>query len=517
MIPHVATRTWGGTRAETAWMVGFIALGVGLRVHGIASHPLWIDEYGTWWALAGEGPGDLWQRVITVHGQSPLYYLIVSPFVAALGPTPLALRLPSLIFGIALLFLMVPLARAALGDRVAIAALAALAVNERLIFYSQEARPYALALFCAALSGLAWLSLLRDPRSSRARAGYWVATTASFYAHYLFGLLVVVQAAHWLAIHARPLLRSSERAELRAWLPIVAVLALALLPGALQLGDLFGRRELLDWVAPTPPLELLRIYFDASVLAWTGGAVLLAVLVARAVTVPTRLSAVGFVALWLAVPFVAITLLPPLFGISLLDRRYVAVALPAVPLVYGILMTLPGRGSRLAWLPLAVFLCASAVLTLVPRYQATGLFSTRYRGEHWARAAQSLRARHQIGQPIFYATHFVELDAVVRGQASEEDRSFSAWPVAAHIGPEQRAELRALPYSDTPEMTAVFQGRLDEASRVERSWVVGKQPVIARFIRLAVRHPGVEVVGHERFGKIYLVRLRGRAGSAAER
>ena len=503
--PHhdeaVATRKLPGLSAETALVVGLIALGTALRVQGITSHPLWIDEYGSWWAVAGDGLAELWRRVLTVHGQSPFFYGIVNASVGALGPTPLALRLPSLVFGIALLALALPLAQAAFGDRrSAIAALAAFAVNERLIFYSQEARPYALALFCAGLSCLAWLALLREPRSVRARAAYLLTTAACFYAHYLFGVLVLVHAVHWLV--SRP-----QRADLGSWLATAGLLMALLTPGAFQLADLFGRREILDWVEPNAPLQLLGSYFDPAVLAWTAGTALLAVIVARGVNLPTSRAGTGFVVLWLAVPFLVITLLPPLFGISLLDRRYLAVALPAAPLLYGVLIALPARN---AWLPLLVFLVASMALSLAPRYEATGLFSARYRGEHWDRAVQALRKGQPPGDPIFYATHFGELDAVVLGQASDDDREFSVWPVAAHLPPERRSSLRALPYRDSAEMLPALESRLDEASRVPRSWVIGKQPVIAQFIRMAVRRKGVDVVAHQRFGRIYLIQLRGR-------
>jgi len=512
--PHhahpVAVRTGVGARTEKALVVGLIALGAALRIQGVASHPLWIDEHGTWWAVAGQGLGELWHRVTSVHGQSPLYYAIVDLCVGALGPTPLALRLPSLCFGIGLLGLAVPLARATLGSRFAVAALAAFAVNERLIFYSQEARPYALALFCAGLSCLAWLALLREPRSSRVRTAYLLTTAACFYAHYLFGLLILVQAAHWLVHLALGPRERPLRAELRPWLPTVTILVVLLLPAAPQLADLFARRALLDWVRPTSPLHLLGIYFDTRVLAWTTGAVLLALLATRRLTLPSRPSGASLVALWLALPFAAIALLPPLLGISLSDRRYVAVALPAVPLLYGLGMTLPARVSRLAWLPLVVFLAASASLALAPRYQASGLFSDRYRSEPWERAVSSLLRAHQPGEPIFYATHFVELDAVAQDRASPEAREFSAWPVAAYLPPEHIGSLRALPYDDSPELAPVFQARLEEAARMPRSWVIGKQPVIAHFIRLARQHPQVRVVAHQRFGRLYLIQLRGR-------
>ena len=495
-------RAW--SRTETTLLVALLALGVFLRAKGLASHPLWVDEYGTWWTVAGEQWSDVWWRVLAIQGQSPFYYALVRASVEGLGPGILALRLPSLIFGIGLLGVCLPLALAAFGERrIALSAVAAFAVNERLVFYSQEARPYALALFCLALSFLAYLALLERPRSRRLRAGYLIATAATVYAHYLFGLAILVQALHWL-------LRRPGRAELLAWLPTIALLAALLAPGTLQLADLADRREILDWVERADSGEVVRLwllYFDPPVLLATAGATLLAIAVGRRLSLPGAASRAALVGLWLFLPFLVIALVPPLFDVSLLHRRYLLVALPAAALSYGVLIGLPARGTRLAWLPLCVFLLVTAFVRM-PQVERTGLFSERFGGENWEAAVRTLRERHRPGDPVFYATHLVELDAVVLGHATEEAQSFSTWPVAAHLLPEQRDALRALPYRWTSETAPMLRARLDEAAAATRSWVIGTSAVVEPFIREAKQRPDLVVAGRGRYGRIFVFQLR---------
>ena len=103
-------------------------------------------------------------------------------------------------------------ARRLLGNaRAALCALAAFACDPRLVWYAQEARPYAAALFFSMLSFLLYAQLL-ERESAPLRAGFVAASAAAFYAHYLFGLGTVVQALHAL------LAREPERARARAWL-----------------------------------------------------------------------------------------------------------------------------------------------------------------------------------------------------------------------------------------------------------------------------------------------------------
>lgn len=514
--PQGKGRPSAGRIAFGAAAVALIALGLFLRAHGLASHALWIDEYGTGWAVAGEGWGELVRRVLAVQGQSPLYYGIVKASVDLLGPGPLGLRAPSLLCGALLLALALPLARTVLVDRrMTLASLAAFALNERLVYYSQEARPYALALLLAGASFLAYASALRRPRSGGARAAWALATAAAFYAHYLFGVLALVQGLHWL----RELRRGGVR--LRDWLLPAGALGLAAAPGLVHLASLFGRRHRLDWVRSSGPAEALGValgYADAPVLLATAGAAALAAAWAG-LQRPffARGARPGLALAWALGPFLAVSLLSLLLDVTLLHRRYLVMAVPAVALLYGILMGGTAARTRLAWLPLLVFLAAAAGLRLAPEYERSGLFSERHRSQHWSRAGERLREAHRPGEPIFYRTHFVELDAVVRGEAGAYTADFTTWPVAAHLRPGQREALRALPYRESAHSEAVLRERLHAALRRPRTWVIGMGRGTLRFARRAAARSAVEVARYERFGDVHLLLLqRDEKGPAAQ-
>ena len=128
-------------------LLAILAAGIVLRAWGIADRVLWIDEYGTWWTIAGETWCDCWNRALREQEQSPLYYLTARLSVQLLGLGALSLRLPSLLFGIGLLALGYPLALRLFRDhRIALLTVLAFALSDRLVYYSQEARPYAMGL-----------------------------------------------------------------------------------------------------------------------------------------------------------------------------------------------------------------------------------------------------------------------------------------------------------------------------------------------------------------------------------
>jgi uncharacterized membrane protein len=180
--------------------IAIVGLGAFLRAYNVGVPELWIDEYGTRWVLADLPLGETVSRVVHFHGQSPLYYLIARVSCGLFGVSAFSLRLPSLLFGIGVLAVAYPLGVRLFRQRhAALVALALFAVNERLIFYSQDARPYALALLCAMLSFLFYVDLLGTDTAAR-RVAYVLSTAGAFYAHYLFGLVAVVQLLHLTAM-----------------------------------------------------------------------------------------------------------------------------------------------------------------------------------------------------------------------------------------------------------------------------------------------------------------------------
>lgn len=120
-----------------------ILLGCWLRWQLVVHDPLWIDELHTSWVLSGK-PGEVAPRAI-VGNQSPLYFWLSYGLVNGLGQSPLSLRLVSLLAGVGVLCLGTSIVWWVTRSLLAAGTTAlALAIESQLLFYSSEARPYAL-------------------------------------------------------------------------------------------------------------------------------------------------------------------------------------------------------------------------------------------------------------------------------------------------------------------------------------------------------------------------------------
>ena len=138
------------------------------------------------------------------HGERspPLYYALAWLWSKPFGTGEVGLRSLSALFGT----LTIPLAyRAAveLGTRRAgLCAAALVAANPYLIWYSQEARSYALLVLFGALALVGFARSLRAP-SGGSLALWAVASVLALYSHYFAVFLIVPQAA-WLVWTSRP-------------------------------------------------------------------------------------------------------------------------------------------------------------------------------------------------------------------------------------------------------------------------------------------------------------------------
>jgi uncharacterized membrane protein len=130
--------------------VGLVIVSVAawLRFHNLGFQALWIDEYAT--LLVASHP---FSRIpaAALEGNAfapPVYFWVARAFAQVFGDTETALRLPSAIAGTLTVGVFWRLIRAAGGwNLAALTGAALLAANPLHIWYSQEARPYALMVF----------------------------------------------------------------------------------------------------------------------------------------------------------------------------------------------------------------------------------------------------------------------------------------------------------------------------------------------------------------------------------
>src|SRR6185312_16018225 len=185
------------TAAARLALAAIVLLAAALRFATLRTQSVWFDEAATW-DLVRRPFGAMLHGV--AHGEStpPLFYVLEWGWTRVFGDGEAGLRSLPALAGL----LTVPVARA-IGRRagqgrvaVGLAAAALVAVDPLLVWYSQEARSYALAVLLSALA-LAFLMRARDDPRPRVLAGWALAAALALATHY-FTLFVLVPQGAWL-------------------------------------------------------------------------------------------------------------------------------------------------------------------------------------------------------------------------------------------------------------------------------------------------------------------------------
>jgi 4-amino-4-deoxy-L-arabinose transferase-like glycosyltransferase len=162
----------------------------------------------------------------------PLSYLLFMPWVTLFGTSEVAVRSLPLVLGLTSVALIGFLGRRIGGTWLGLAAAAFLAFNPLHIVYSQEARPYALAVMLTIATHLFFLRSLQEP-SARNQTVYGLLLVVAIYTHYfaLLALLTHGLIALWLLLTGDEDSRRAARSTLLvfacalatfiAWLPAV--------------------------------------------------------------------------------------------------------------------------------------------------------------------------------------------------------------------------------------------------------------------------------------------------------
>jgi len=206
-----------------------------LRFGTLDQQSYWYDEAITASMLDGS-LHDVLRGILDTESTPPLYYLLGWVWAHIVGSEEVHLRSLSAVAGT----LVVPVAYAAgrvvASVRVGLAAAALAAVSPMLVWYSQEARAYALVALLGGATFVLFALARSDP--TRRRLVAWAAISALALAtHYFVGFAVFAEAV--LLLHAHPRLT-----RLRWAAASVALVALALLP----LAALQARHRRLGWV-----------------------------------------------------------------------------------------------------------------------------------------------------------------------------------------------------------------------------------------------------------------------------
>lgn len=219
------SRTEDSARSTLLALAALTMVAALLRFATLGEQSYWFDESVTVHLLRMD-LGSMLRQIPESESTPPLYYLVAWLWAKVFGVGEFGLRSLSALIGTATVPLAFLAARELCSRRVGLAVAALAAVSPILVWYSQEARAYALLTALSALSLWAFARLLRQP-SARAAAVWGLASAFALASHYFAAFLVFPEAI-WLV--AAP----QSRRVVAPGLGAVALAALALLPLALH-------------------------------------------------------------------------------------------------------------------------------------------------------------------------------------------------------------------------------------------------------------------------------------------
>jgi uncharacterized membrane protein len=237
----------------------------------LVTRALWLDETTTI-AQAREPFGEMLAQLLAWDVHPPLFHVLMWAWIRLFGTGELAVRLPSIVAGVATVAIVYLLGRDLFTRRAGLLAAAATALAPMLVWYGQEARMYSLVLLFGLLTVWAQVRVLRSGQR-RFWALYAIAAALLLWTHYFAVLYVALQQAAFLLVAWRRRFDPEARRYLQRWLAATAVIMLALAPMWLVLGpqlEAFQAREAGGGAADHP--EALAVEFQGPLDTYAVGA-----------------------------------------------------------------------------------------------------------------------------------------------------------------------------------------------------------------------------------------------------
>ena len=234
--------------------------GFAIRVIDLNGASLWVDEaYTQMWMRA---PADQFLPMIREVGHVPLYFMILRVFPQD-GET--LLRLPSVLEGFLGIALLIGVVRRLYhNDRLALAAGALLAYNPFHIWFSRDARPYALLFVLALLSSAYFLLLMQNQRSRKNWIIFTLSSMAAYMTHYFAAALPLAQYIVFAFFLRR------RRRVFRKWMIAQAIAALPVLVWIVALTQQGSVPINIKWISTPSPADLFLSVWNMTI-DYSGG------------------------------------------------------------------------------------------------------------------------------------------------------------------------------------------------------------------------------------------------------
>ncbi len=358
-LHRVLGRRSRGARNDAAVAALLTLLAAVIRLPTLAEQSFWLDE-GYTVRLVRMSFGGMLHTIPRTESTPPLYYALAWVWTHVFGVSEFGLRSLSALAGIATVPVAYAAARRLAGTRAAAICGLLLAVSPLMVWFSQEARAYAVATLLSAVTVLCVVGWLME-RRTRWLAGWALAAALGLLTHYFVVFIVAPElAVLWWHGRARP-----DR-RLAAATVLVAVVGAALVPLALaQRGtghaDYIAQGSLQTRILQVPKQMLVGYASPGQTVA----AVVVTVLVLVGAVWPLVRNRAArrraAIPLAIGIAGVVVPILLALVGIDFLDTRNLLPALPPLAIALSI-----GFAASLRPVPpRAVAVVLAAVLLLV--------------------------------------------------------------------------------------------------------------------------------------------------------
>lgn len=223
-----AWRRWG----PYLCLLGILALAAGLRLWRLDGPPLWFDEGNNLYFAHSSLPRLVEMARLTHDTDPPAHRLLLGLWLRWVGDSAFSARLFSVVYGLLTAALLFVWGRWLLDVRTGLLAAALWALAPMAIYYTREAKGYALVALFGSLATYLWARYLADePRGKPlVWVAYLVSSVLALGTHYYAIMAHLAQGAWMIGQLSRSGRRVPAWRALRAWLLAQVAVAAAMLP-----------------------------------------------------------------------------------------------------------------------------------------------------------------------------------------------------------------------------------------------------------------------------------------------
>lgn len=466
------------------WIV--IALAAFLRLYNLSGESLWTDEIGTCWISNAPSLAETARRTVVTQGQSPFYYIMEHLVISVLPVSELSLRLLSLIAALVSVVFIFKLSYLIFEDNVkSLTAALVFAINENLIYYGREARPYSLGLMFALLSMIYFIRITQR-NTRRDVLIYTVSTILMCYCHYVFASILIVQniyLAYEIFYRKNPIPGKISR-----WITAQVVTGISLLLLFGQIEGMFHNRSNWNWLTILPLEQAILQFvgiFNPATLLILGLCFLIFIFIQQKENlllniISDKQDQVVLLWLWLIIPFVFICIISYLLHISLFDTRYLVMSLLPFSIILGDLLCI-FRTSVLRIAFPGAYLLIYLGLVLIPDCSRTGTFSKRV-GHDWKNAIEHVNRNYEEGDAILLRFGEIKENwiAMPENMPAQDYRivceyARSPFEIFYWKGP-RKISVFSLTYSWNEDFYPYYDLIFEKLSGYKRVWLIGVNP-----------------------------------------